>query len=203
MSTVTAAITLFFVLDPFGNAPIFMAVLGKTDPKRHRRIILRECLIALGILLVFFLVGAKILELLGLTQPALGMAGGLVLFLIALRMLFPRPGGVLGDEDTDGEPFIVPLAVPMMAGPSSIATVMLLHGQAGAASEGGLLAGFIAVLVAWGASAGLLLLAPEVSRIMGKRLSTAAERLMGLLLTVIAVQMMFSSIAIFVEQLRG
>jgi len=203
LTPITAAITLFFVFNPFANAPLFVSLLADVDPKRHRKILLRECLIALAILVVCMLIGPQLLVWMGLTQPALGMAGGLVLFLISLRMLFPTPGGLVNSDELDHEPFIVPIAVPMIAGPSSIATVMLLHGYSDAEGGSSVMENLLAVLAAWGLATLLSMLAPEMQRILGKRLNIAVGRLMGLLLTVIAVQMMFSSIEIFVNHIRS
>ena len=129
MFDLTGIITLFLVMDAFGNMPIVAGLLDRVAPDRRRTVIARESVVALVLLLVFLLVGPKLLGLLGIDQPALRVAGGVVLLLIALRMLFPQKGGVMGESDTDGEPLIVPIATPLIAGPSAIATVMLLHGD--------------------------------------------------------------------------
>ncbi len=197
MEWLTLAITLLLVMDPFGNIPVLIGLLEDVAPERRRKVILRECLIALGLLLLFLVAGPKVMDLLGLQQPALAVAGGVVLILIALRMLFPGKGGVMGEESVGGEPFIVPIATPLIAGPSAIATVILLHGT----SERWFSTGLLAVGLAWGITAVVLLLSPELIRVLGKRLVIAAERLTGLLLTVIAVQMILGGIEMFIQGL--
>jgi len=198
MDWLTLSITLLLVLDPFGNIPVLVSLLESVPPERRRRVIVRECIVALVILLVFLFAGTHVMNALGLEQPALSVAGGVVLMLIALRLLFPGRGGVMGEEIADGEPFIVPLATPLIAGPSAIASVILLHDT----SAHWMSTGLIAVGLAWAVTAGVLCVAPELFRFMGKRLVHAIERLTGLLLTVIAVQMMLSGIEMFIKTLE-
>lgn len=197
MSWLSLAITLVLVMDPFGNVPILMGLLEGVAPERRRWVIVRECLIALFLLLLFLVAGPQLMRLLGLEQPALSVAGGVVLMLIALRMLFPGKRGVMGEEVKDSEPLIVPIATPLIAGPSAIATVILVHGT----SESWFVDGLIGVGLAWGVVTGLLVLSPQIMRLLGKRLIGAAERLMGLLLTVIAVQMVLSGVELFIAGL--
>lgn len=197
MDWLALAITLLLVMDPFGNTPILIALLEDVAPARRRPIILRECLVALGMLLVFLLAGPQLMRFLGLDPPALNVAGGVVLMLISLRILFPSRGGIMGEESVEGEPFIVPIATPLIAGPSAIATVILLHST----SEQWFSTGLIAVGLAWAATTLILMLAPEIMRLLGKRMLIAVERLTGLLLTVIAVQMILSGIAFFIKGL--
>ena len=121
---VAVAVTLFFVMDPIGNMPAFNALLSRFDTRRRARITARELVIALGILLVFLFAGTKVLDFLGLSQSSLSISGGVLLFLIALRMIFPAPDRHA--HATDEEPLVVPLAMPMVAGPSTIAVLLLL-----------------------------------------------------------------------------
>lgn len=189
MSTWSAFVTLLLVMDPVGNIPVWVALLRDVPEARRRMIIVRECLIALGVLVVFLFFGPALMSLLAVRGPALQIAGGVVIFLIALRMIFPRPGGVFGDEEMRGEPFIVPLAVPLLAGPSAMATVMLLATQSGDPL------GYVpAVAGAWGASLVILLMGPAIARLLGQRAVVACERLFGMLLIVIATQMILSGI---------
>ncbi|MBX2852288.1 MAG: MarC family protein [Phycisphaeraceae bacterium] len=197
MNWLTLSITLFLVMDPFGNVPVLMGMLDEVSPKRRRIIILRESLIALGLLLLFLVAGPKLMNLLGLEQPSLSVAGGVVLFLIALRMLFPSKGGVMGEDKIGGEPLIVPIATPLIAGPSAIATVILIHGT----SENWFVEGLIGVGLAWALGTSVLLFAATILRLLGRRLMVAAERLTGLLLTVIAVQMILGGIKVFLAGL--
>lgn len=197
MEWLTLAITLLLVMDPFGNIPTLISLLENVPSERRRKVIFRECLIALGLLLVFLVAGPTLMALLGLEQPALSIAGGVVLMLIAMRLLFPAPGGVMGGETIEGEPLIVPIATPLIAGPSAIATVILIHGT----SIHWFSTGLLAVSTAWVISTSVLILAPEIMKLLGKRVLTAAERLTGLLVTVIAVQMILVGIKAFINQL--
>lgn len=196
MTIYTAAITLFLVLDPLGNIPLFLGVLNRIEPARRRQILLRENVIALAILVAFLFFGKYILRGMNISEPALSIGGGVVLFLIALRMIFPHWRG--SPETADGleaEPFIVPMAVPMLAGPSSMATLILFSTQA----PGRLLEWFVALLIAWSASATILFSADFLRRILGARGLAALERLMGMILTTMAVQMLLTGIEMFVH----
>lgn len=184
----TAFTTLFFVMDPLGNIPVFLATLKEVPAHKHRRIIMRELLIALAVLLVFLFAGKQLLTFLGLSQPAIGISGAIVLFLIAIRMIFPQKGGVMGDNAGE-EPFIVPLAIPMVAGPSTMAILMLL-----ANTGDNIFLWVIALLAAWGLSSIILLSSTKLLQILGNRGLTAIERLMGMLLVMVAVQMMLDGL---------
>lgn len=198
----TVMVTLFLVFDPIGNVPMWLSVLQRVPPQRREWVIFRECLLALGVLVFFLVAGREALSLLGVEGAAVRIAGGVVIFLIALRMIFPPVGGTWGPAhggptDEAGaavaaaqEPFLVPLAVPLMAGPSAIATLMLFA-QSGrfALWQLGLM-----MLAAWAASTAILCAAGPISRLLGPRGLTAAERLMGMLLVMIAVQMVLSGI---------
>src|SRR5262245_28760885 len=127
MTIASAAFLLFLVMDPLGNIPFFLSALARVEPPRRARVVVRELLIAYAVLLVFLFAGSFLLRLMNISEPALTIAGGLILFLIALRMVFPAHGGM--QEDVEGEPFIVPLAIPYVAGPSALATVVLMVSQ--------------------------------------------------------------------------
>jgi multiple antibiotic resistance protein len=156
---------------------------------------LRESLFALGLLLLFLFVGRHVLSLLQISQPALGIAGGVVLFLIALRMIFPQPGGVLGPS-LQGEPFVVPIAIPLIAGPSALATVMLLATQ----HPNRLPAWALAIGGAWLLSTAILVSSDTLRRILRPRGLVAIERLMGMVLMTVAVQMLLSGIEVFLAE---
>ena len=188
-SLLTSALTLFFVMDPLGNIPVFNAVLRDLEPARRRRVIARELIFALAILLGFLIAGPWILTLLGLSQPSLNLAGGILLFIIALKMVFPQPHSAI--EDTEGEPFIVPLAVPMVAGPSTLATLLLLSSS----RPGQLTGSLLALLLAWLGTTAILVISPLALRFLGDRGLRALERLMGMLLILIAVQMFLNGLA--------
>jgi MarC family membrane protein len=183
VSLASAFVLLFLVIDPFGNVPFFVAALQRVAPERHRRIVLRELCFALALMVLFLFVGRPLLGVLAISGPALSIAGGVILFLIALRMVFPSPGR--GTEDLDGEPFLVPLAVPYVAGPSVLATLLLLMSR-----EPGRWPVWLAALgLAWLATAAILLAGSRMAARLGKRGLMAVERLMGMVLVALAVQM--------------
>ena len=196
ISFTPAVLILLLVMDPIGNIPLFVSVLRPVKAARRRPVILRECAIAFAVLLVFVFFGAAILGVLGLSDPSLTIAGGVILFLIALRMIFRRPGGVFGDT-VSGEPFIVPLAIPSIAGPAAIATVMLLVSRA----PQRLLEWCLAVSVAMLVTVALLVAADRLAKLAGEQGLLAFERLMGLILTAIAVEMLLRGIETFVRGL--
>lgn len=196
ISFTSAVLILLLVMDPIGNIPLFVSVLRQVKAARRTRVILRECAIAFAVLLVFVFFGAAILGILGLSDPSLTIAGGVILFLIALRMIFRRPEGIFGDTGS-GEPFIVPLAIPSIAGPAAIATVMLLASRA----PQRLLEWCAAVSVAMLVTAALLVSADRLAKLAGEQGLLAFERLMGLILTAIAVEMLLRGIETFVRGL--
>ena len=196
MSILAAAVILTLVMDPLGNAPVFKAVIGNVAAERRVRIIVREMLIALLILALFLFFGRTLLTAMNLTPPALAIAGGVVLFLVAIRMIFPGPGGlnIMGD---DGEPFIVPLAMPMIAGPATITLVVLFTTR----EPDRLMDWLAALLIAWAVSAVVLLVADYVLGRIGESGQRALTRLMGMILTAIAVQMLLNGIGEFLTSL--
>ena len=194
MTVLSAALLLFLILDPLGNIPVFLSVLRPLTPKRQRVVLARELLIALLVLMGFLWGGKYALELMHLRQESVQIAGGIVLFLIGIRMIFPRPEGLMG-ELPDGEPFIVPLAVPLVAGPSGMAAVMLM----GSNEPTRLGDWSLALLIAWGATAVILFSAPLLYRLLGRSALTAMERLMGMLLVAISVQMFLDGIGTYLR----
>lgn len=189
----SAAVLLFFLMDPLGNIPILLSVLKGFEPGHQRRIIIREVLFALVILLVFLFVGKPLLDFLHLQQEAVTISGGIILLIIGLRMIFPRPEGIMGHQP-DGEPFLVPIAIPLIAGPSVLAMLILMSQS----SPGHLTNWLIALLIAWAFTAVLLLAAPFFLRILKKRGLMALERLMGMLLVMIAIQMLIDGFKILI-----
>lgn len=189
MTVFSAAVLLLLVMDPFGNIPFYIAALEKVEPARHRRVVVRELLIALVALVLFLFAGQPLLELLGISEPALTAAGGILLFLIAIRMVFPRHGAAQ-EEELSGEPFIVPLAIPYVAGPSAMATVLLIMNQ----EPGRWPEWLLALVAAWLACGLVLLTASSLARFLGRRGIIAIERLMGMLLVALAIQMLMAGI---------
>ena len=194
MTILSAALLLFLILDPLGNVPVFLSVLKPLPPHRQRVVLVRELLIALGVLMAFLWGGKYALELMHLRQESVAIAGGIVLFLIGIRMIFPRPEGLLG-ELPDGEPFIVPLAIPLIAGPSGMAAVMLM----GSNEPSRLWDWSLALMIAWGATAVILFSATMLYKWLGRSALTALERLMGMLLVAISVQMVLDGIGTYLQ----
>jgi len=195
---VSAGVLLLLVLDPFGNIPIVLSALARVPRERHRLVVARECLFAYVILLAFMAGGTAFLDLMRLSQPALSIAGGIVLFLIALRMIFPTPEGVFGDAP-GAEPFLVPIAVPAIAGPSALAIVMLMASR----EPSRIGVWVLALSAAMAVTLFVLLGAQRLQRALGERVVRAVERLTGLVLTAVAVQMLLDGIAAFVRQSGG
>jgi len=184
MELVSVAFTLFLVMDPLGNIPLFLSALREVPAVRRRRVLVRELLIAYAVLVACLLVGQLLLRPLKLDQESISIAGGIVLFLIALRMIFPPEGGNLG-ETIEGEPFIVPLAIPLLAGPSALSALLVLARTAPERTFDWL----AALTLAWGASAAILLSSNLFYRVLRRRGLVALERLMGMILVMLAVQM--------------
>ena len=189
MTVLSAALLLFLILDPLGNIPVFLSMLRRLEPRRQRIVLARELLIALGVLMLFLWAGKYALEVMHLRQESVSIAGGIVLFLIGIRMIFPPPEGLMGDIP-GGEPFIVPMAIPLVAGPSGMAAVMLM----GSKEPDRLADWSLALLLAWAATAAILFSATWLYRLLGSRALTAIERLMGMLLVAISVQMLLDGV---------
>ncbi|MGJ8697744.1 MAG: MarC family protein [Verrucomicrobiaceae bacterium] len=193
MEILTSIITLFMVFDPFGNAPVFQSTLSKIDPARQRIVLVRELIIALVILALFTIAGTHFLSILNLRPASLSISGGILLFLIALGMIFPKRSVLT--ESSDEEPFIVPLAVPLLAGPSAIAILLIKTPIYGTGQS------LLILLGAWVPTAILLLLARPLLSYLGAKGSRALERLMGLILILVAVQMILDGTATWIKTL--
>ncbi len=190
MSFISAVAALFVVMDPVGNIPLFLALLEDLNAGKRVLIVVRELIIALAILLLFLFSGRTLLGILGISQPSLSVAGGVILFLVSLRMIFSSDSENIVGE-TEGEPFIVPLAIPSVAGPSAIATVLLF--MARAPSRWVEWVG--ALVIAWSATSVILIVAVLVGTRIGRRGINAMKRLMGMLLTTVAVEMFLTGLA--------
>jgi MarC family membrane protein len=189
-------ILLLLVTDPFGNVPLFVSALNPVPAARRPRIVVRECAIAFLLLLLFMFFGRHFLAALQLTEASLRIGGSVILLLIAIRMVFPHPDGVLGRTE-GGEPFIVPLAIPALAGPSALATVLLFTSRS---TEEVMVhvAALAAVGVVWLA---VFLSADRLQRLLGAQVMTAFERLMGLILTAMSVEMLLGGVREFIKTL--
>jgi len=184
MTIASAIVLLFLVIDPFGNVPFFVAALKDVDPARRTRVTIRELIIAYVVMVAFLFAGEHFLRVLGISGPALTIAGGVILFLIAIKMVFPVRGRS-PEEDLQGEPLIVPLAIPYIAGPSVLAVELLLMSDEPERWPVWL----IAITVAWAATALIVLFGSQVAERLGRRGLVAIERLMGMILVAIAIQM--------------
>lgn len=190
MDFVATALLLFLVIDPLGNIPIYLSQLRLVPEQRRRHVVMRELGIAYLVLIFFFFAGAAFMKVLALDLAAVKIAGGVVLFLIALRMVFPTPDGPFGMSGLNSEPLIFPLAVPAVAGPGALSVVLLLR----EANPEATLTLLGAVSAAWLASAFILAGASQLQRVLRNEGILAMERLMGLVLVIIAVQMFLDAL---------
>ena len=186
----SALVLLFLVMDPLGNLPIFLSVLEAVPEQRRLRIVLREMVLALVVMMLFLFGGQWVLQALHLSEESVYISGGIILFLIALKMVFPVAKAAQAEDDIDGEPLLVPLAIPLVAGPSSLAVLMLLAAR----EPGQMQIWVVALLCAWLISVVILLAATQLQHFLGRRGLIAMERLMGLVLVAIAVQMFLDGI---------
>ena len=184
------AVTLFFIMDPLGNIPVFLSTLKQVSPDRRNKVLVRELLIALGFLILFFFVGKYFLNVLHLSNESISIGGGIVLFLIAVHMIFPPDKST--SDNLHGEPFIVPLAVPLVAGPSTLAVILLLdHKNIGWS--------LLAIVVAWAVSSTILMFSTAFYKLLKERGLIAVERLMGMLLIIMSVQMFLDGIVGYIK----
>ena len=182
--------TLFLIMDPFGNIPLFLPILERVPKERRRKVLARELLLALLVIVIFTLFGKYLMEILGLQQAAVSIAGGIILFLIAIRMVFPRQDADMSMEIA-GEPLLVPMAVPLVSGPSLLAA-LLMFSSTGTISLPGLL---VAAFAAWAATFVILYFSTYIVDFLTKRGLVAMERLMGMILVAVAVQLFLSGLA--------
>jgi len=194
MTLFSIAFTLFLLMDSVGNIPLYISFLKKINPQRQRVIIIRELVIALFIIILFNFIGDAVMQFLHIQNNTIQIAGGIILFILALKMIFPPHGDPHETLPQDAEPFVVPLAVPLIAGPAVLAAVMIYAKQESSLLMVG------AILIAWGASLLILLSSSFLQKILGWRGITALERLMGLILTLLAVQMFLSGLRSFMDQ---
>lgn len=189
LDIVASATLMFLIMDPLGNLPIFLSILKHLDPERRRRVLIRELLFSLVILILFLLAGKNILGFLHIQPETLSISGGIILFIIAIKMIFPSAGSITGLAKGE-EPFIVPMAIPMIAGPSLLTTLLLLSSQ----YPNRLTELSISVLLAWGSAFLLLMFYECLLKILGEKGLRAVEKLMGLLLVMISTQMFLDGI---------
>ncbi|BCA78621.1 MarC family protein [Desulfuromonas sp. AOP6] len=192
MTILSATLLLLFVMDPIGNIPLFLTALKDVPPERQKKVIIRELFIALLVLVLFLFLGKFLLHALNISDPTLTVAGGIILFMIAIRMVFPSPSGLYEVPIAiDGEPFIVPLAIPFIAGPSALASVVFIMNRDSTRWPEWLLA----IFMAWLITGTILSFSTSLNRWLGKRGIIAIERLMGMILTTLAVQMIMGGVS--------
>lgn len=193
-SLFSIAFSLFLLMDPLGNIPLFLLILEKLEKKRQKQVIIREALIALAIIVVFAFLGNWLMKFLHISHETIYLSGGIVLFLIAINMVFPSSKGGFHESfmPEDDEPLVFPLAIPLFAGPSVLAAVMIYSRQ-----EFPMPRLLTAIIIAWFVSTCILLLAPTIRKVLRKRGIKALERLMGLILILIALQMFLEGITIY------
>jgi small neutral amino acid transporter SnatA (MarC family) len=195
VTVASAAILLFLVIDPIGNVPFYLAALRDVEPRRSTLVVVRELLVAYLVMVAFLFAGAPVLRALRISEPALTLAGGVILFLIALRMVFPSADRGAAAEEVTGEPLVVPLAIPYVAGPSVLATELLLMSREPVRWPEWLLA----LTIAWLATAVILVTAGRFSRRLGPRALIAMERLMGMILVAVATEMFLGGVSAVVR----
>lgn len=198
-SFLSATILLILITDPLGNIPLFISALKNVAPERRNKVIVRECLIAFVTLVFFLFFGSAILTALNLSDETLRIAGGVILFLIALNMVFPGTGGKLVDDQVNGEPFIVPVAIPLIAGPSAMTTVMLL----GKSEPSRKLEWIGSISIAIVVTMVVFFTAVKLKDKLGPSFLSAIEKLMGLLLTAIAIDMLLGGITSYIKLIKA
>jgi multiple antibiotic resistance protein len=193
----TIALTFWILMNSFGNIPLFISVLQEIPPQKSRIIVVRELLIALALILFFSVFGNSIFQAMGIKQSSVQMAGGIILFVISIKMVFPAAHKESSESRPKSEPFIVPLAVPLVAGPSVLSAAMVYGNQTVWWQL------LIAITLAWVATVVVLLAALPIKNVLGQRGLLACERLMGLLLTIMAVEIFSEGISQFLSSVMG
>lgn len=199
LTTLSAGILLFLIMDPLGNVPLFLAQLRNVAPLRRRRVLIRELVIALAVLFAFLFGGGLVLHALHLRAESISIAGGIVLFLIGVKMIFPPRDGNMFGATPGAEPFIVPMAIPGVAGPSAMAALLLMTNSA----PGRTADWSVALFSAWFATALILLSSTYLFRWLGESVLTALERLMGMLLVAVSVQMFLDGVVAYLAKGHG
>jgi len=198
MKMLSMSYALFLLMDPIGNIPLFISILKDIEGKRQRQIILRELFIAFTIMILFNFLGDALLKSLNVSQYAVLISGGIILFILSLRMIFPSRRENDADVPQEKEPFIVPLAIPLVAGPAVLAAIILFSRR-----EESSLITISAIAIAWAASTTILLCSSYLKKVLGWRGILACEKLMGLLLTMMAIQMFLEGVTQYLAILHA
>jgi MarC family membrane protein len=195
----SATILLIVITDPLGNIPLFILNMRKVKKERRFLVIVRECIVAFVVLLAFMLFGRQMLSLFLLSEETLKIAGGVILFLIAINMIFPGTGAAVGMDGVADEPFIVPIAIPLISGPSAMVTAMLVAGS----NPARMLEWILALAVTIAATFIVFLASNKIRDALGDQAISAVEKLMGLVLTAMSIEMLLSGVAAYIKQFKG
>jgi MarC family membrane protein len=196
---ISATILLIVITDPLGNIPLFISNMQKVKSERRLKVILRECGIAFLVLVFFMLFGRQMLAALRISEETLKIAGGIILFLIAVNMIFPGTGVSVGNDRIGDEPFIVPIAIPLISGPSAMVTAMLIAGS----NPHRMLEWIAAAAITMAVTFVVFLASVKIRDVLGEQVISAVEKLMGLLLTAMAIEMLLSGVAAYIKQFQG
>jgi MarC family membrane protein len=192
----SATVLLIVITDPLGNIPLFISNMQRVKRERRLRVIVRECCVAFLVLAFFMVFGRHLLSLLRISEETLKIAGGIILFLIAINMIFPGTGASVGREEAEGEPFIVPIAIPLVSGPSAMVSSMLIAGSDPSRMLEWIAAAAITIAVTFVVFLG----SERICEALGARAISAVEKLMGLLLTAMSIEMLLGGVAAYVRQ---
>jgi MarC family membrane protein len=192
----SATIMLIVITDPLGNIPLFISNMERVKRERRLKVIVRECLVAFLVLVFFMVFGRQLLSLLRISEETLKIAGGIILFLIAINMIFPGTGASVGREEEEGEPFLVPIAIPLISGPSAMVSAMLIAGSRPDRLFEWIAAAAITIAVTFVVFLG----SERIARALGSRAINAVEKLMGLLLTAMSIEMLLGGVAAYIRQ---
>ena len=196
MEILSIAFTLFLLMDSIGNIPFFISILKDIKPQRQRAIIMRELLIALAVMIFFNFLGEGLLETMHISRYAMLVSGGIILFILSLKMVFPSHKDVDGNMPIEKEPLVVPLAIPLFAGPAVLAAIVLYSGQVSNNWTS-----CLAIVIAWAVSVPVLIGSSYLKKLLGDRGITAIERLLGLILTMLSIQMLLAGITEYLKAL--
>ncbi len=193
MNLIQATVLLFLIMDPIGNIPIFNSILSNKSTSERVKIISRELIFAYLLLLGFLILGDYVQSYLNLRVSTLHIAGGIILLLVALGMVFPSIGMKVVDNNED--PFLVPLAMPLVAGPAAIAIVLII----GSSQLATTLSWILALSISWGLVAIIMIPSPWFYKLIGEKGARVLERLMGMILILLAVQMFLNGVELYVN----
>jgi len=190
---ISSVITLCLIMDPFGNIPLFISALKKVSPERRKVVLLRELAIALLIMVIFLFLGGWFMRAFGIHSFSLSIAGGLILFIISAKLVFGNEDSAATDPKEE-EPFIVPLAIPLVAGPAVLSIIMILSAQ-----HANKWITLVAILAASVFNSAILMLSFPISNLLGKRGLAAIERLSGMILVLMSVNMIMEGVSEFIK----